>query len=113
MRRILATAAALSLVAGLGMAAPGAAQERTQEAMERAASGTVTVVDVLGRTFSIRDADDQETTFAVDDDTTILEGGRHVALDRLQAGDRVAVDLDDRGGVQTATYVEVVEDPGS
>ncbi len=111
MRRKRGSAAVFVLLAGLALAGPSAAQVRTQEPVDRAASGTITVVDTVARTVTVRDPEAKEATFRVNDDTTILEGGQRIRLDQLKKGDHVALDSDDHEGLDVATYIEVVDVP--
>jgi hypothetical protein len=111
MRCSRAVVTALFLVACLALAGSSSGQERKKEPVDRAVSGEVTVVDPIAHTLSLRDPEGRESTFRVNDDTTILVEDRRIPLDQIHAGDHVAVDVDNREGVDVATYIEVVEGP--
>jgi hypothetical protein len=97
----------------VAVAAPGRAQPRADESVDHAHSGVVTVVDPVKDTFTLADRSGLPTTVVVDDETTLIKGSKRVALTDLAKGDHVVADWDDESGRNLATYVEVIEDPGT
>lgn len=98
-----------SLVA---LAAASGARTRVDEAADHVLTGDITVVDRVANTITVRGEDGELTTLLVTDATALGDDARHIALDDLVKGDRVAVEWDDRTGRNVATYLEVVDEVG-
>ena len=113
-RKIAAIAFPVAVFALLAaVAVPSLAQPRKTESVDHAYSGVITVVDPVANTFTVADRQGVPTTVAVVDTSTLIKGSKRVGLTDLKKGDHVVADWDDDTGRNVATYVEVIEDPGT
>jgi len=108
---VAAVAAVLALAMGLALANPVSAQPREKEKNNIAVTGEVTALDVNGRTITVKSTNDEGVTYTVDDGTSIMSGGRTVALRDLRVGWSVALNGHRDGDTRRATYIKVVKNP--
>jgi len=105
--RIVRAALAATL---LGAVAPHAgAQTRQKEAVNFVLTAQIESIDAKAKTLTLKGANGEGGVYEVDDQTTIMNGNKKIALGDLKKGWRLAVNGDKSSGKNVATYMEVVE----
>jgi hypothetical protein len=100
-----------ALVASLALATTVTAQVRLTEPVDFAVTGEITAIDTAGKTLTVKGANDDGGSFAVNEKTTIKNGSKSLALGDLKKGWRVVLNGDDDGTRKLVTYMEVVDAP--
>ena len=99
----------ITALAVFAIAHASAAQTREKEAVSFVLTAQIEVIDTAGKTLTLKGANGEGGVYAVNDKTTIMSGNKKIALTDLKKGWRVAVNGDNQGGKNVATYMEVVE----
>jgi len=102
---------ALVLVSLLALCLAPAAfgQVIEKETVNTAVTGKVTAIDEAAGTITVKGANKDGGTFVVDSDTTLMSGAENIKLKDLKVGWHVVLDADQKGDIQRATYIEVVD----
>ena len=114
MTRARASWISLLALAALLITTTAHAQPEQKEAANFALTGAIVSVDVAGKTITVKGANDDGGLYVVNDDTTIMNGDKKIALGDLKKGWRVVLNGDSGlgGGKKVVTYMEVVDTTG-
>lgn len=110
MRKVLMTAVAVMMVAGIAAAEGGTCPKSAKGSKGKACnvSGEVVAVDAAAGKLSIKDAQGVVTDFAVTADSKIMKPGKKGAtLADVAVGDNVTVMSLEKDGVKTVKQVKV------
>src|SRR5574338_710649 len=101
--------AVIAAMTFLALAPRAGAQTRVEEAVTFVLTAQIASIDVKAKTLVLKGANGEGGVYAVNDETTIMNGDKKVALGDLKMGWRVAVNGDKSSGKNVVTYMEVVE----
>lgn len=101
--------AVIAAVTFFALAPRAPAQTRVDEAVNFVLTAEIDSIDVKAKTLTLKGANGEGGVYAVNDETTLMNGDKKVALGDLKKGWRVAVNGDKSSGKNVVTYLEVVE----